>query len=493
MPSVSERLIRRARRAIEYVPEDAPIGPLYDVSEDPGPFIEDSPELPRPIIHPHLQQREVRAALERFILVLAGTRGGKTALGPWWMLDEMEERGPGEYLVCAPSYPLFKKGAYKAIRRVFVTLLQLGTIVGGPSGEFYFSEEGFQRIWPGRDYDDEAKIVFAHAGNPDSLEAAEYKAAWLDEPGQRGFPVESWEAIQRRLAIDEGRALLTTTPYMTNHWIVSEIHDPWKRRGSDAERPEDKHCRVVSFESRSNPAFPMAEWDRAKAVLPTWKFDLFYRGLLTRPAGLIYDCIDDNHILPGKDFAVPEGWPIYCGIDFGAPNFAAVFLYENMEEVEGPVQPGAKPKLKKTGQYVAFAEYRPNESKTSKDHVAAMRAIIGRNPNACIGGAASEGQWRAEFAAAGWPIHPPDQREVEVGIARTYAAFAENRLFIMDSCPMLLEELRTYSREVDEHGTPISDTIMDQHNYHGADSLRYSVSWMERKTSGVNVILIKGE
>src|SRR5262249_54136148 len=150
-----------------------------------------------------------KPARRRFTLILAGTRGGKTALGPVWLTDVMREMGPGEYLCAAPTYKLLKKGIFKALRRWLVGELRLGGSVGGAEGESRFSPEGFDRLWPDHDYDDEAKIAFGHAANPDSLEAAEYKAAWLDEPGQRGFPLESWEAIQRRLAIDQGPALLT--------------------------------------------------------------------------------------------------------------------------------------------------------------------------------------------------------------------------------------------------------------------------------------------
>lgn len=477
MPSLTEAVIRRANRRGQ---RKATTGnrSLYEVTNrTSNQFIVPGETV---IVNAHPQQFEAINNPARFTLLLAGTRSGKTASGPWWLLNQMRLKGPGEYLACSTNYPLFRRGAYKYIRRVFVVLLRLGSIVGGASGEFRFSPEGFKRLWPDHPYDDEAKIVFGHAGNPDSLEAAEYKAAWLDEPGQKGFPLESWEAIQRRLAIDRGPALLTTTPYMAQHWIRSEIYEPAERGDAD--------YKVVSFESIANPTFPRDEYERAKRVLPSWKFDLFYRGRFSRPAGSIYDCFDpDFHKLPGKDFSLPVNWPLYCGVDFGAPNMAATFFYENCEELEGPTNKG-KPILKKTGKYVAFAEYRPNESRKVQDHVEAMRKIIGRShPDICVGGAKSEGQWRSEFAAAGWPIWEPDQPDVEVGISRVYATIAEDRLFVMDTCPHLLDEIQSYSREVDENGEPLDMTIADKDTYHSADSVRYLIGYMERKTTGLFV------
>jgi len=54
----------------------------------------------------HSGQREAMAAEERFILLLAGVQSGKTVFGPWWMLREIKRRGPGDYLVAAPTFKL---------------------------------------------------------------------------------------------------------------------------------------------------------------------------------------------------------------------------------------------------------------------------------------------------------------------------------------------------------------------------------------------------
>ena len=43
-------------------------------------------------------------------------------------------------------------------------------------------------------------MYFGHANDPDSLESATAKAAWLDEAAQNKFKLDSWEAILRRLS-----------------------------------------------------------------------------------------------------------------------------------------------------------------------------------------------------------------------------------------------------------------------------------------------------
>jgi hypothetical protein len=495
----SAQLFDRVRA--ERARREADRRPLFrwttEPSDPPGEFVTFDPDG-TPAVHIHAGQDRARTSAARFVLVLAGAQSGKTALGPWWLLDEMKARGPGNYLLVAPTFRLLDKQAVPTLNRALGTILKVGHLVGGSSGEFRISEAGHKRIWPDTPYEP-TRIVFGYAENPDSLESLMAKAAWLDECGQRAFKRESHEAIQARLAIHRGRILYTSTPYQ-HGWLKTDVYDRAERNRraeGDAERaraegreplppnPADVGYDAVSYESRMNPVFSQEEWDRQKLVLPAWRFDMRYRGRFTRPAGLIYDCFDPAvHVMPGKDFQVPPGWPIYVGVDFGAPNFAAVFFCEVMEPwTAWGSETSSWRKLNKP-QYVAFAEYRPDESKTVAAHVRAMRAIAGRNPDLCVGGAKSEGQWRSEAAAAGWPINAPDQPDVEIGIDRMRALLADHppRLRVMDTCPRLLEEIVRYSRPVDDSGTPL-EGIEDADEFHGLDSSRYLCSWLGRTSA----------
>lgn len=480
--------------------------PLFRLTTDPHPSGElvsiDDDGIP--VYHCHKKQFKALNIHCRFLLVLAGWQSGKSSVGPPWLLHEMRRQGPGNYLAAAPSFKLLDKYPVPGISRLLGRILGLGEVVGGAYGEFRVSEAGHRKLWPESrwpDFDplEPSRIIFGHADNPDSLASFTGKGAWLDEPGMKRFKQESFEEVRGRLSTTAGRMLLTTRPYLF-HWLKTDVYDRADRNRKTRQKnesliengefplplnPADDGYEVVEFESIDNPMFKRSEWDSAKLTMPSWRFDMKYRGRFTKPAGAIYDCFDpDFHILPGKDFVLPATWPLYCGIDFGSPNFAATFFYENCEEFEGPTK-GGKPILKKSGKYVAFAEYRPNESKKVLDHVEAMRKIIGRShPDICVGGSKSEGQWRSEFAAAGWPIWEPDQPDVEVGISRVYATFAEDRLFLMDTVPYLINDVQSYSREVDENGDPIDMTIEDKDTFHSCDSARYLISYVERKCTG---------
>jgi hypothetical protein len=234
-----------------------------------------------------------------------------------------------------------------------------------------------------------------------------------------------------------------------------------------------------------NPAFPADEWDRAQAVLPPWRFDLFYRGRFTRPAGAVYDCFDPaRHVLDTaafkRVFGVPElppDWPRYCGIDFGAPNFAAVFLAA--EVLPNGTDSAGQPRYKETGRLFAYREYRPEASRTAKEHVAAMRGCEPGKVTASVGGSRSEGQWRNELYAAGWPVLPPDQPELEVGVERVYSAIKQDQFYVGKGCPRLAAELAAYSRPVNEAGE-VEEGIEDKAIWHLCDGTRYITAWLRR-------------
>jgi len=379
----------------------------------------------------------------RIVAVLSGTQGGKTVFGPHWLYREIQRRGPGDYLVVTPTFQLLELKALPEFRRVFEDLLGLGTYTGSPTRRFTFSAAGERRTF-GAPHPTPTRVLFGYAADPESLESATVKAAWLDEAGQRKFKLGSWEAIRRRLAIHQGRVLITTTPYDLG-WLKQKIWDRWRANDSDIE--------VIRFDSTENPAFPQEEFEAARRDLPAWKFDLFYRAIFTRPAGLIYDCFDhDVHTVPR--FAIPAHWPRILGLDFGAVNTAGLFLAE---------EPG-------TERLYAYREYHAG------GHATAL--LAGDALPLAVGGAGSEDQWRAEFGAAGLPVREPPITEVEVGIARVYARLKRRGLLVFSDLEGLLEEVQTYSRVLDAAGEPTED-IEDKAQYHRLDALRYAVAWRD--------------
>ncbi len=403
----------------------------------------------------HEGQREAYWSESRFTLVLAGTQGGKTAVGPPWLLKQMQQRGPGDYMVVSPTYTLMEKKALPEFLRLFEDALDFGKH-NLNSRTFTFSREGSRRLW-GVDSLQPSHVFFGYGENPNSLESATIKAVWIDEGGQKEFKRESWHAILRRLSIEEGPVLLTSTPYLLG-WL-SELVTNAKETG----------VRVINFPSIANPKFPYAEWERARALLPPWKFNMFYRGLFERPAGMIYDCWSDENIVPA--FAIPESWPRHLGLDFGGVNTAAIYLAEELSVAGG-----------KTGRFIAYREYHAG-GKTAAQHAAALIQREPRTPKV-TGGSKSENQWRWEFARAGLPIAEPPIAEVEVGINRVYGLIASNTLLIFDTLRGLRDQILSYSRELDDLGEP-TEKIEDKESFHLLDALRYGVAGVTGRKGGV--------
>lgn len=401
-------------------------------------------------LHFHAGQRRAWASERRFVAVLAGTQGGKTSFGPHWLYREIMRQGPGDYMVVTPTFPLLEMKALPEFKRLFEELLRLGRYVSSPIRHFTFSDAGARRTF-GERFDEtiETKVFFGYAADPDSLESATAKAAWLDEAGQKKFKLASWQAILRRLSLAEGRVLITTTPYNLG-WLKSEVWDRW--------RAGDPSYDVVRFESITNPRFPREEFERARRDLPTWKFDLFYRALFTRPAGLIYDSFDEErHVVPR--FTLPASWPRFLGLDFGGVNTAGVFYAQ---------EPG-------TGTLYAYREYLAG-SRTAAEHAQALLAGEHGVPQ-CVGGSKSEGQWRREFQMGGLPVRAPLFSEVEIGIDRVFGFHRRDQVMVFDDLAGYLEQKRTYSRKLNEHDEP-TEEIEDKETFHLMDAERYILGWM---------------
>lgn len=400
----------------------------------------------------HAGQQEAFRSAARFVCVLAGTQGGKTSFGPAWLFREIVLRGPGDYMVVTPTFPLLELKALPEFKRLFEHDLRLGRYYSTPIRRFCFSERGSRLMFnisqdPAWLTGAPTTIFFGTGNKPESVESATAKAVWMDEAGQKTFKLASWDAIQRRLSLAQGRALFTTTPY-TLGWLKQEL---WDRR----EQPD---IDVIRFESIMNPAFPREEFERMRRVLPEWKFKMFYMGLFTRPAGMIYDCFDESRHKITR-FQPPKDWPRYLGLDFGGVNTAGIFVTQNPD----------------TGQFFIYKEYLAG-SKTAEQHV---RDLLRGEPvkPLAVGGAASEDQWRREFYSAGLPVQRPPIKDVEVGIDRVYGMHTDDRLLVMNHCRQYLDQKLTYSRELDDQDRP-TEKIEDKQTYHLLDAERYIVSYL---------------
>jgi len=244
------------------------------------------------VVKPHYYQSQALRSTSRFIALIAGTGGGKTFTGPLWLYREIEQYPEDQYFVIAPTYKMLTRATVPTLMEVFRETDAQGT---------YSQNRGVYELPQG------AKIWFGSADRPETLEAGQYRAVWLDEAGQMKYMV--WVVVQARLGFLKGKALITTTPYSLN-WLYKEFYQKWLSG--------DKDYDVIQFESINNPYYPQDEFARARKTLSSQLFDMRYRGQFRKMEGLVYPDFSNDHII--DPFKVPLEWRRQGGVDFGFNN-----------------------------------------------------------------------------------------------------------------------------------------------------------------------------
>jgi phage terminase large subunit len=208
----------------------------------------------------------------------------------------------------------------------------------------------------------------------------------------------------------------------------------------------------------------MRSYLKAKERMPDWKFRMFYNGEFTRPAGLIYNDFDsDKHIIRGK-LELQSNWERYVGLDFGAVNQCLLWcVHDPNKDI-----------------YILYRESLES-NKTTREHAdEAKKHSTNENVVMWIGGAPSETQQRFDWRDNGIYVREPYVSDVESGIDNVIELFKTNRLYVHESCKGTIDELGTYSRELDGDGEP-TEKIKDKSSYHRLDSLRYLASALTKQ------------
>lgn len=392
--------------------------------------------------HYHYGQGLALSSDKRIVLVAAGKQSGKTSFGPLWMYHQMQLRGDGDYLAVSSSFPLMDKKLIPSYLEFFgndaefLTSLRIG---------HYLAAKNILKI---NGNGIKANIFFGSAKNAASLESSTALAAHLDEAGQNEFKSQAYDAILGRLSRSGGKILISTTIYNLD-WLYHRVYLPFTNGDPDYD--------VVQFESIMSPGFSKTQYEWLKKTLPAWQFDREYRGLFSRPAGQIYnDFSEDIHVIP--PFHIPNHWNWLVGIDPGAVHTSLVWMTEDPNKKIYYVVRSYLDGNRTTREHVAKAKLFPEFGKVTK----------------WVGGAGSEEQFRMDWRAEGIHVREPEIRDVESGIDRVTALLKEDRLFIFNTPgnQPLIDEFRSYSRELDDKGEP-TERIQNKNEFHCLDSCRY--------------------
>lgn len=416
------------------------IKPYREIVPDPA-----NPGKGKLAVNMHEGQARAWLSTRRFVVVSSGLQGGKTVFGVDWLHREIQRKGPGDYLAVTATFPLLDLKMLPEFLEVFQTLLKLGKYRDSDK-TFEFSRQ-------------KTRVIFGSATNPESIESATAKAAWLDEAGQKQFKRETHTAIIGRLSLAQGRVLYTTTLY-TYGWFKQELIDKALAGDPDIE--------LVQFDSTVNPAFPQAEYERMREKLPSWLFAMRYRGRYgDKPAGMVYSSFDSAKDVV-KRFAIPSEYGIHVGHDFGLNNAAALFYAQDRH----------------TGEFFLFDRYLPDGGKSVAERVARFKEITaGMNVINRIGGSHQEEEIRQAYGAHGWPISEPTELKVAPRIQKVFGMHSQHKVKVFSDQQEYLDEKLAFSYELDDNYQPNYDKIEDEARYHLMSAEQYILSYFRPDTA----------
>lgn len=264
------------------------------------------------------RQREAIFAKERYAIIEASTKAGKTHGCIKWIYEQARVGIPGQNYWWVAPIVAQAKIAFRRMRRA----LKVGTYAYNKS-ELWIELEGAGTIW------------FKSADNPDSLYGDDVVAAVLDEASR--CKEDSFNALRSTLTATQGHLRLIGNVKGRKNFFYKMA------RKAQAGEPNMHYARITAYDAVDAGVLPLAEIEDAKAVLPENVFRELYLAEPSddggNPFGLkhIEACTKENlSSLPavafGIDLAKSHDWTVVIGLDeFGAVSF--------FERWQGPWEP----------------------------------------------------------------------------------------------------------------------------------------------------------
>jgi len=371
---------------------------------------------------------------ERFLYAIAGIQGGKTYLGAIWSAMQISEHPTLNGLICAPTYKILQQSTLPKFFEVFPLARQ-----------WYKRGDNEIKIPNG------GTVYVRSTEEPKHIEGMSIGWAWPDEIGQ--MKKEAHTNIQGRLSIVQGRMLGTTSPYALN-WLYTDIYKPWAQG-----RLTDTF--IHQWRSIDNPYFPKDEYERAKGAYDRRTFARRYEGKFEKMEGLVYEEFDiDRNVISALPPTKTKGSPFVAnyvgGVDFGYNNPSCILAAH----------------VTRDGEWYFVDEWYQTGKTTPE--------IIEK----CKG-------WEVEHGTRYWYPDPAEPDRIEEmkraglyvrdvsknitdGINSVRQLFREKRIFIMNTCPSLVEELSTYHYpEPTGIGAELEKPVK-MHD-HAVDAMRYMI------------------
>lgn len=254
-------------------------------------------------------QREIISADERFLVLCAGRRWGKSKVGAARALREARKAQRSIAWV-APTYKVVKRGYEAVVEQIPDGLL---TKPAPPSSGFDAGRALRLNFKSG------SKMEFYSAERADGMLGAAFDFIILDEAAT--MPEHVWtQTIRPTLADRQGGALFISTPRGRNWFYYIWL------KGQDSEEPD---FRSWHFPSRENPTIPSAEFDQMIEEMPLAIYEQEVLAEFISEAASVfrlptdddenYTCLKEivpprGHVVLGVDLAKRSDFTVLCGV-----------------------------------------------------------------------------------------------------------------------------------------------------------------------------------
>ncbi len=379
----------------------------------------------------------------RTLAAIAGTGGGKTQLGYWWLKTRMEMFPGYAWGLAEPTYPMLSK------------IILTSPDPNRPDLVTWLRQQGFNPNLHAVDkiiQTDYGMVYLGSADNPDSMQGAAVKGYWLDEAGL--MSLIAYQTAIQRISLFDGQVLITTTPY-NRGWLKTEVHD----------KADNDYLHVEKWTSIDNPAFPKHVYEELRSgpnAMQPHRFRMMYMAEFERPVGMIYSSFDSDKCVI-EPFKIPSSWPRYVGQDYGPVHTAVIWYAKSPVKYKGwPV-----------GTMFGYREYLEG-NKSIEQHTKDLQKKSKGEPiqRKVASGLPSERQWRREFSLKGWNLQECRITDVEVGIDKVWAMHQQNKLVYFNTLKFTISQKEEYRRKLDESQQP-TEVIDNKAAFHFMDAERY--------------------
>ena len=258
------------------------------------------PSAPRSATYrrPWLAQYQTDALFcaERYSLIEASTKSGKTAGSLIWLFEQAIQLAEGRSVWwVAPIYPqteiAFRRMKRGIPREIFTANNQ----------DRYLTLANGAMIW------------FKSGERPDSLYGEDVYAAVVDEASR--LRAESWYALRSTLTATNGRARIVGNVKGRFNWFYQMA------RKAERGTPGYHYAKITAADAVKAGIIKAEEVEDAKQNLPPQVFEELYNAAPSDIEGRMYKCFGPENV---SLEAVDAGGPLLVGMDFNVNPMSAV-------------------------------------------------------------------------------------------------------------------------------------------------------------------------